>query len=954
MNAFDPRLLYRSGEWELDLAGRELRMGGVAAPLGGRAFEILVVLVQAAGRIVTKDDLMARIWPGTIVDENRIQVHISAVRKALGSDRDMLKTASGRGYRLAGDWIARHLAAPGEPDAAALVAPPVRPIPAALPSPGFELIGRAASLQQLQDLLSAYRAVTLTGTGGIGKTALALEVARSHAAGFAGEGCFVELAGLADPRLVPSAVAGALGLSLGDAEISAESVGRAIGGRNLLLVLDNCEHLIDAAARLTETLIKLCPHTAILSTSREVLRIDGEHVYRVPPLDVPSEQETAPEAVLRSGAVQLFIARARAADAGFAAPADSLPAIAGICRRLDGIPLALEFAAARTATLGLREVAARLDDRFALLVGGRRTALPRHQTLRAALDWSYELLSPDEQHQLRRLGVFVGGFTLEAAIAVAPASATVVEDLANLVAKSLVTLDAAVPIGRWRLLETVRAYALEKLAETGAVGEVARRHAAFFADLFASGPAAPALAAAREAPGYDARELDNVRTALDWAFSPTGDAALGIALTAAYAPVWYRLSLQVECRARTQAALDRLDAGAAAKPNLRIPLLVAHSVALMITMGSAERALAALAQALEAADVLADQAAQLQVLGPFCASHHAIGHCRASQPLAERYLRLARSTGNPLMALMAERQIGSTLLLCGRLREAQRCLERVVALHGATSDHGPSIPFRHGDHVIARAMLARALWLRGLLSQAGVHARASVERARATGDRLLICIALSTCVCPIALATGDYEMAAQAVATIRDLATRHNSTLWKTVARYHEGKLLVAQGAFEAGVAALDAVLDQSQRTGWMADCPEYAGALADGLARHGRHADALGAVDRALACAARGGELWLDPELLRLKGEILQQAEGRTVPEAEACFDRAIGLAREQGASFWELRCTLSLARLRLAQDRHHDARQLLAPLCDRFTEGLDSLDGRAAEALLATCGGP
>src|SRR5258708_7097559 len=346
-------------------------------------------------------------------------------------------------------------------------------------------------------------------------------------------------------------VAGVLGLKLGGDKISPESVARAIGGRKLLLVLDNCEHVIDASARLAEAVLRQCPATSIAATSREVLRIEGEHVYRVPPLDVPNEYQEESDIVLRYGAVQLFITRARALDSEFSPHGESLRAIAAICRRLDGIPLAIEFAAARAVILGPDLVLSRLDKRFELLIGGRRTALPRHQTLRATLDWSYDLLPESERCLLRRLAVFAAGFTLEAATAVmsdnACAASFLLEQIANLVAKSLVTLDGSAPTGRWRLLETIREYALERLAVSGETGQVARRCAEYFRDLVR-----PAMLGSQVQPTADdmaryGREIDNVRVSLDWSFSAAGDAEIGVVLPAAYGPVWLPLSLVPEC-----------------------------------------------------------------------------------------------------------------------------------------------------------------------------------------------------------------------------------------------------------------------------------------------------------------------------------------------------------------------------------------------------------------------
>jgi len=479
--------------------------------------QIFTVLVESAGHLVAKDELMARVWPGVIVEENTLEVHISAIRKVLGPDRGALRTTFGRGYRLMGDWVIREQAMPA--DSAALdPARPVEPFLTNVPAAASEVIGRTAAARHLQDLLSVHRAVTLTGPGGIGKTTLALEVARSLWPSFSGDCWVVDVGSVSDPGLVPSLVAGVLGLKLGTQETSPESIARTIGRERLLLVLDNCEHIIEAAARLAETIIRLCPHTSIMSTSREVLRIDGERVYRVPPLDMPSGHKEESDVVLGHSAVQLFVARMRALNAAFSPQSESLRTIAAICRRLDGIPLAIEFAVARAAVLGVELVLSGLDERFRLLISGRRTAVARHQTLRATLDWSYELLPETERCLLRRLGIFGNSFTLEAVIAVMSEQGStlseVLEELASLVAKSLVELDGSASSGRWRLLETTRAYALEKLAQLGEMDSMEQRCAEFSRDLLRL-----AIHSSQEPPTLEemadhGREIDNVRVPL--------------------------------------------------------------------------------------------------------------------------------------------------------------------------------------------------------------------------------------------------------------------------------------------------------------------------------------------------------------------------------------------------------------------------------------------------------
>jgi predicted ATPase/DNA-binding winged helix-turn-helix (wHTH) protein len=520
--------VYESGQWQVHLGRRELLVSGVPVPIAPRAFEVMEVLVRSANELVTKDALMDRIWPGAMIGENTLHVHIAAIRKALGRDRAMLKTDSGRGYRLLGDWVVRRDARVEE--TAGLLEParmPVRMLRTNLPETALDLIGRTTAVRKIQDILSSYRATTLTGPGGIGKTALALHVSNGMRRTFNGDIWLIELASVPDPRAVPTALARALGLDMGGDEITAEVIARAIGDKPVFLVLDNCEHVIDAAAKLVETLLRLCGRASVLATSQEPLRITGEYVYRVPPLEVPRPHWGEPDDVFQQSAVQLFVARLQALDLTFAVNRDNVHLIAAICHHLDGIPLAIEFAAARAATLGVQYVASHLENRFGLLTSGRRVALPKHQTLRATLDWSYELLSDTERSLLGRLAIFDGGFTLEAVTAVMSSAgdpeSTVLEGIANLVAKSLVILDRLPSGDQWALPETIRAYALEKLMESGEAEATARRHATFCSGLRETADNARSQPLIADIVG-NAQEDDNMRPAPTWDF-PRSQAA---------------------------------------------------------------------------------------------------------------------------------------------------------------------------------------------------------------------------------------------------------------------------------------------------------------------------------------------------------------------------------------------------------------------------------------------
>jgi predicted ATPase/DNA-binding winged helix-turn-helix (wHTH) protein len=474
----EPSAIIEFGRFRVARHRRELLADGRQIELAGRAFDTLLALIDARGTVLGKDELMRRVWPDRIVEENNLEAQISLLRRAFGPDRDIIQTVAGRGYQFTGEVRI--------PAATAAVATPSRAtnLPAAL----SELIGREAELQDITDLVTKHRLVTLVGAGGIGKTRLGLEVAR----GFlprSPDGVFVaELGPLSSPDLVPATVAAALGLTLGARIVSPEGIAAAVGTRQLLLVVDNCEHLIEAAAGIVEALLRATPAVALLATSREPLRASGEYVYRVPPLAVPTEDSRDLEDVLRYGAVRLFVSRARAAEPQYVPDVRLAAATAAICRRLDGIPLAIELAAARIAGFGVEGVAARLGDRFRLLTRGNRTALPRHQTMHATLDWSYELLSETERIVLRRLAIFAGVFTLEAASAVAmsadiPAQ-EVVDCVAALVAKSLLSADVGGVVVHYHLLETTRAYAREKLIERGEVDQLERRHAEYYRDLF--------------------------------------------------------------------------------------------------------------------------------------------------------------------------------------------------------------------------------------------------------------------------------------------------------------------------------------------------------------------------------------------------------------------------------------------------------------------------------------
>jgi predicted ATPase/DNA-binding winged helix-turn-helix (wHTH) protein len=947
------------GRYHLIPDRRALLVDGNEIPVRSRPFDILVTLVEGRDRTVSKDELLERVWGGRIVEEGNLTVYIAGLRKLLGTG--FIATLPGRGYRFVApvEEVVVPPTSARQANVGAVRHEPEKPS-TNLPAPVSQLIGRDAELAEVKSLLDAHRLVTLIGPGGIGKTRLALEVARRLLPQCPDGVWLVDLSALSDGSLVLTAVASVLGIAATERGTMLDRIATALRSRGLLLILDNCEHLLSPSASVAETVTRAGGGMRVLATSREPLKVEGEWLYHVPPLSIPAEEVRDTNEILNHSAVELFMSRIAAAGPHFRDCGPNVEVVGSICRRLDGIPLAIELAAARAATLGIDVMSARLDDRFRLLTDGRRTALPRHQTLRATIDWSYELLTDLERAVLRRLGVFVGSFGLDAAVRVAALDEVPAADLTdvigNLVAKSLIAVETGDETTRYRLLETTRAYALEKMAESGETNLVARRHAEFYRKLFS--PSEEELKPTIQRINFYHREIDNVRTALDWAFSPGGDAMIGVVLTAAYAPVWLYLSLLSECRERAERALNSLGLSSDLSNHLRIQLHTTLEVALVYTTGLVERSATMLNKGLEIAESRDDVDAQLQVLWALWIYRFNNGEIRAARDLAEQFLRTARRTENPVDIACGDRLLGSTMHYVGDQSKARSCLYRVVDLDISSSQR--HLIWFHYDHgVMVRARLARVLLMKGLVDQAEKTGQTALDAAQRINHKLSICFALGETVCPLALMVGDLTTAEQALKKLVDIATRHNFSFWTRLANCLEGSLLVRRGKMMDGISLLRAGLDAFIRTGQRLYVSGFIADLAQGLAESGHAEEADMIIDDALSRSDADGVRWHVPELLRVKGELMPLSlNGEFMAAAERCFVGAIEEASRQGALFWELRASLSLATLRIREGRREDAQQLLAPVYGQFTEGFETPDLIAARKIVESCkchqGGP
>jgi predicted ATPase/DNA-binding winged helix-turn-helix (wHTH) protein len=950
--ASEPTASLAFGRFRVSPHRRELLADGRPIDLGGRAFDVLMALIGAGGAVIGKDALMARVWSDRIVEENNLQVQISALRAAFGAERELIRTVPGRGYQFTGE-IRILRARPDERVGASAMQPAAVPSPTNLPEPISELIGRDNELREILGLAAAHRLVTLTGPGGIGKTRLSIEVARHLLPNLVDGVWAIEIAPLSDPELVPVAVATALGLELTSGTASPLSVASALRSKQLMLVLDNCEHMVDAIAEMAEALLRADPAARVIVTSREPLRAEGEWIYPVPPLAVPAEGSPDSEDPLRYGAVRLFVERARAAAPHFSPDARVAAAIVGICRRVDGIPLAIELAAARAATLGIEELAARLDDRFGLLTGGHRTAMPRHQTLRATLDWSYELLTEPERVVLRRLAIFPGGFTLQAARAVAAddeiEASGVVDCVANLVAKSLVTADAGSPMIRHRLLETTRAYSLEKLVEAREFDAAAQRHARRYLDLFEGAEAEAETRSTDEWLADYGPTIDNLRAALDWALSPAGDASIGVALTAAAVPLWTHLSLLEECRYRVEQALASLGQWEDRDKRREMQLAAALGAALMYTRGATPETRAAFARALEIADGLDDNDYQLRALWGLWVDRMNDGAVGDAMRLAERLSLLASRSADPVALQIGERTMGFALHFLGDQANARCHLERMFSGYAPEVHDRPIIRFQFDPWITARMRLAMILWLQGYPDQATHTVESCIKEVLSINHAVTLCNAFAQGACPIALLTGDLEAAERSVTMLLYRAERSGLCFWHADARCFEGVLLIRRGDVARGLDILRNALDEFSSVTSHTRYDAFLGELAEALGRLGDVPSGLAALDRALDRTERTEGRWYVAELQRIRGELLllEGAPGAAAA-AEGHFRQALDWARRQGALSWELRAAKSLARLLSDQSRSADATTLLQPVYDRFTEGFDTADLKAAKALL------
>ncbi|WP_293370491.1 winged helix-turn-helix domain-containing protein [Phenylobacterium sp.] len=918
------------GPFQLFRGQRTLVLGDRRVRLGSRAIDILIALSERAGEVVTKRELMALVWPHSLVEESNLRVHVGALRKALGegpAGERYIVNVSGQGYLFSVPVTRMTAEAPPPAEA---------PTPVSWPEAPSQIFGRDAAIDSVAQQLGFRRLVTIVGPAGVGKSTVAMAVGDQLAPRFEQGVVFVELAAVEGDTGPTAALATVLGVSVLAADPIASLVTH-LQAQSILIVLDNCEHVLDPVARLVEEILRGAGGVRFLATSREPILVASEALHRLQPLGFPETSAgLTADVAMTYPAVKLFVARAMAGSDTFGFTDADASAVADICRRLDGLPLALELVAARVDLFGVRTLAGELDDRLMMVAGRSRTGQPRQQSIRGALDWSYELLSPVEAETLCRFSVFRGPFSLESAAAVGAATERnvpeVVDAVASLTAKSLIATDTTGSSIRYRLLHVTRAYATEKLIQSGQAQALARVHAEHHrALLTAAEHDWERMTRAQWLDEYG-HLIDDVRAALDWGFSEVGDLAVGAAITTVSLPFGFQLSLIGEFRRRAELALSALAAFDPPDHLAELRLLTALAITDLNSSVDKAARIAVLARTDAVAAKVVGARYKIEYLLAKAIYHLESGDLEEAVKSAAGLSAGAREADDPLAILLADRVSAQVYHFVGEFERSRSLAERVLR-HPALT-----IPLVYSQasvnrRVSMRIILARGHWIEGRAEQAVQVMDECMAMAYADGP-FAICLALGLGACPIALWTGDMAKADVQIAELLKYTERY------TIERYHR----LGQG-FHAIAERARAIPDsRTASLDIMTVVPATQLQIELLATLDGDFVD-----DELADRAERRLCGWCNPEILRAQGERALRIGGAAAQGvAEDAFSAAIDSARQQGALSWELRGATSLADLYARQAKPDAAHDVITGVLAKFSEGFATADVRRATALL------
>ncbi|MDR3460767.1 MAG: winged helix-turn-helix domain-containing protein [Beijerinckiaceae bacterium] len=918
------------GPYELYPDRALLLHDGERVALGSRALSILSLLVERAGELVSTSEIIDRVWPGIFVEESNLRVQMASLRKAIDDVRaatPLIVNEPGRGYRFCAAVVT---SAQGHGPTAPPVTAPKPLQPPLLINP---LIGREEAIKSIIGHISARRLITLTGPGGIGKTSLALAVLATLKREGKTPICFIDLTTLRDPSRVASALAVSLQLPVANEPLT--PLLDFLHDREMLIVFDNCEHVIVGAASVVEALLMRCAAISILTTSREALRSPGEVLYKVEPLTVPPPGSGLSRSqAIAFPAVQLFSERAASVDGNFRLTDGNAGSVAHICQQLDGLPLALELAAGSIGSLGLDALVAGLDNRLSLLTQGSRT-VRRHETLRAMMDWSFDLLSDQQRLVLACLSVFRAAFSLDAAVNVLETASLskpeIIQAIQHLSGKSLLVAEHSQNMFTYRMLVTTRNYAAEILSASDHQSSVLKRHAAYVLKCLAEARIEWKTQSFADWWTKHSRLMDDVRAALDWAFSPEGGERIGVELTIASGPLWLGRSLLGEYFGHVRQALGGLARYDAIGSREELLLQISLGHLLFAAEGASSSEIAVFQRVIELARKLADLPSQITALWALAGAQGVTGDHRAAFATTEQMIALTADIDDEESSLIATRMHALSHRLKGDFTEARRLGESLIAAD-VSPDTSIGHIYRYDRTTAARANLACVLWIQGYADRALIMIKETVDAALERRNPHSLAYILSSVACPLAFWCGDNDLAAYFIELLMQ-HSKANAFTYMSERAAHYAMIC------EAG-AGLGRPLTADTLRGFRK------------LAVFDREVLITivpSLIDEATATRAQTAETsWSTAEMLRAGGEkLLAFDRDQHAGTAEGLFQRAIDVARQQEAFAWELRAATSLARLKLDQGTSSGGLDLLNTTLDRLVEGSETADVRIARAL-------
>ena len=920
------------GPFRFDPVRREIVDRNGPLRVGSRALQILEVLLESPGRLYSREELVERVWPRTVVEETSLRVHMSALRRVLGDGVDgarFIANVPGRGYSFVGET--RKVVDGGNADPAIKTPAPV-PGTSLLPMRLTRTIGREQVIAQIGGLLARERLVSIVGAGGMGKTtvAVAVAVAEELKAAFMHGVFLVDLSRISDPAFVAVELGQSQGLNVppGDPPTLIEAVLR---DKSMLFVIDNCEHVIDAVAALVDRLLRACPSVRFLATSREPLEAEGEWVFKLPPLAVPRTNDRLDVMdLLTYPAIQLFVERAKAISDAFELTEAHAPAVRQLCEFLDGIPLAIELAAARVDSLGVQGLINRLENVFELLTRGRRTALSRHRTLQAVFDWSYELLSHSEKLVLQRLSVFRGPFDLEGAVTVASgphlSRQRVIDDVLGLCAKSLIVLEAADDALLLRLLYITRLYAEKHLADTPDSHDIHRRHATFILQSLQT----------KHAAGngmyhytYSAAlnwGFADLRAAIEWAMVHENDVPLGLDLTARALRSYRDVGLVEEYRQHVATALTKVSQVTEDRDRLELGLRVAWAFMTGFSMAGDPTLNTAFMRTRALVEDVGSLEDRIESVYGMCVGLYGQGDYRSALNLCDEIRQLAQGEFEPLSVVIADRLAALCQHGLGEHDAAERLARRVLAFSGAPVGRRflSEVPFASS----LGTQLARIHWLRGDFSLAWTVLLEALEHA-ADAHFFARCQVLGTSGIPLAIWKGDMVMGDQWITDLTEMSDQKQLPYWGGFARLYR------------------CILD--------GEVISYGSELHLALEKYGQLNDMASVlIGRAPTSAAmlrieQGTVGWSAPEVLRLAAlQNLHSGNAELRRQAVAGLQRGMTMAETQGACFWMLRIALTVCSASLGPELEASTLDTVRRIMDSKDDGSSIAELVAARALL------